>query len=177
LKERKRVGEEVPAHNFPFRLPLFRSCDSFSPFIRPYLLTFLLLYVLSYVHPPQGYSDLIRETIGEAISKGVPAEHAARYSVVRTMRGVKRAVLRLIETFAERCEPGDRHLLLPLVPPLITPVLGDYQNAQPEDAKEADVLSCLAALIEKTRELFQPFVGAVLQSTFEVRRTNDTVLY
>lgn len=113
------------------------------------------------------YGALIREAIGEATSKGIPPEHAVRYSLVRQMRAVKRTCLKVIETFADRCDPADRHLLLPLVPPLITPVLGDYRDSEPAEAREPEVLVTLAAMINKLGDLFQPFVNTTLGSTFE----------
>ena len=114
------------------------------------------------------YSELIQQTIAEAVSKGIPADHAARYSVVRQMRSFKKTALRLVETFADKCDPVDRGVLLPLVSPLIGPVLQDYCACPYEETREPEVLSCLGALIDRLGELFQPFVSAVLQNTFEV---------
>ena len=76
---------------------------------------------------------LYSELISASIAEGGP--YASRTSLVKAMRTVKREVLRLIETFVERCE--DPHLVAQqLVPPMMDPVLGDYARNVP-DARDA----------------------------------------
>ena len=63
------------------------------------------------------------ELISAAVASGGP--HAARTSHVKLMRSVKKSSLRLIETFAEKCE--DEELLVQqYIPAMADPVLGDY---------------------------------------------------
>ena len=68
----------------------------------------------------------------EHISAAVAAqgEFATRLALVRSMRSAKREVLRLLTMFIERCgepEAPPRVVATSFVPPLLDPVLGDYQ--------------------------------------------------
>lgn len=72
---------------------------------------------------------LYSEMISRAITEGGP--HAARSSFVKYMRGVKKAVLRLIEVFVEKCE-DESLLATKFVPALMDPVLGDYARNVPD---------------------------------------------
>lgn len=72
---------------------------------------------------------LYSESVSQAILTGGP--HAARSSFVKYMRSVKKAVLRLIEVFVDKCE--DLQLLATkFVPALMEPVLGDYASSVPD---------------------------------------------
>jgi exportin-1 len=63
------------------------------------------------------------------------------------MRAVKTETLRLVETFVEKTtEP--QLVAQNFVPPLLDPVLGDYQRAIP-DARDAEVLSLFATIVNK----------------------------
>jgi exportin-1 len=116
----------------------------------------------------QAYSETIQRTLTELSSKGITEQHTFRSSVIRQMRHTKKTVLLLFETFVRNCELNDRLGLLPFAGPIITPLLLDYQTAIPDGARESDILSCLTVLIDKLGDMFHPFVGTVLQSTFEV---------
>ena len=73
------------------------------------------------------------ELISAAIASGGP--HAARTSAVKLMRAVKKATLRLIETFVDKCE--DTQLIATqFVPAMMDPILGDYARNVP-DARRA----------------------------------------
>jgi exportin-1 len=72
---------------------------------------------------------LYSESITQAIVTGGP--HTARSSFVKYMRSVKKAVLRLVEVFVEKCE-DDALLITQFVPALIEPVLGDYAASVPD---------------------------------------------
>ena len=50
---------------------------------------------------------------------------------VKLMRGVKKAALRLIETFADKCEDTEL-LVTQFVPPMTDPILGDYARNVPD---------------------------------------------
>lgn len=77
------------------------------------------------------YSELISGTIAEG------SVHAARTAFVKNMRSVKKVALRLIQTFAEKCE-DTQMLVTQFVPPMMESVLGDYVRAVP-DARDAEV--------------------------------------
>jgi exportin-1 len=81
------------------------------------------------------------------------------------MRTVKREVLRLIETFVERCE--DPHLVAQqLVPAMMDPVLADYARNVP-DARDAEVLSLFAAIINKVESAMMEEVPKIFEAVFE----------
>ncbi len=85
--------------------------------------------------PHRMYSELI----SAAIASGGP--HAARTSQVKLMRAVKKATLRLIETFVDKCE--DTQLIATqFVPAMMDPILGDYARNVP-DARWAFVIPSL----------------------------------
>jgi exportin-1 len=103
------------------------------------------------------------EMIGAAIAEGGP--HAARSSFVKYMRAVKKAVLRLVDVFVDRCE-DDELLATRFVPALLDPILGDYARNVP-DARDAEVLGVFATVVNKLKGRAEPHVPAVLERTFE----------
>ena len=106
---------------------------------------------------------LYSELISASIAEGGP--YASRTSLVKAMRTVKREVLRLVETFVERCE--DPHLVAQqLVPPMMDPVLGDYARNVP-DARDAEVLSLYAAIINKVEGAMMDEVPKIFEAVFE----------
>lgn len=104
------------------------------------------------------YSAAVRD----AVAGGGP--HAARTAAVKGMRGVKRASLKLIETFVERCDdPTDLATRYP--PPLADAVLADYAASSP-DARDAEPLTLYAALVARLRDGAAPLVPRVFDATF-----------
>ena len=113
---------------------------------------------------------LYSELISTSIAEGGP--YASKTSLVKAMRTVKREVLRLIETFVERCE--DPHLVAQqLVPPMMDPVLGDYARNVP-DARDAEVLSLYAAIINKVEGAMIDEVPKIFEAVFECTLTMIT---
>ena len=113
---------------------------------------------------------LYSELISASIAEGGP--YASRSSLVKAMRTVKREVLRLIETFVERCE--DPHLVAQqLVPQMMDPVLGDYARNVP-DARDAEVLSLFAAIINKVEGAMIDEVPKIFEACFECTLTMIT---
>lgn len=100
----------------PLIAPPSTHCKVFSP----------LLPLLS---PPCQVYRLYSESITAAITSGGP--HAARSSFVKYMRSVKKAVLRLVEVFVDKCDDGPL-LATKFVPALMEPVLGDYGASVPD---------------------------------------------
>ncbi|WZZ30128.1 hypothetical protein YC2023_013529 [Brassica napus] len=105
------------------------------------------------------YSELVSSNIAE----GGP--YASRTSVVKLLRSVKREILRLIETFLEKAE-YQSHIGKQFVPPMMDPVLGDYARNVP-DARESEVLSLFATIINKYKVNMQDEVPRIFEAVFQ----------
>lgn len=105
------------------------------------------------------YSELISSTI----ATGGP--HAAKSSEVKAMRSVKKVTLKLIETFVEKTTDLDM-VVSQHVPAMMDPILGDYARNVP-DARDAEVLSMFAAMINRLREKMEPEVPRIFEAVFE----------
>jgi len=103
------------------------------------------------------------ELISSAIATGGP--HAAKSSSVKAMRSVKKVTLKLIETFVERTADVDT-FVAQHVPAMMDPILGDYTRNVP-DARDAEVLSLFAAMINRMREKMEPEVPKIFEAVFE----------
>mmetsp|Transcript_11887 Transcript_11887/g.20775 ORF Transcript_11887/g.20775 Transcript_11887/m.20775 type:complete len:629 (+) Transcript_11887:55-1941(+) len=109
------------------------------------------------------YGAMISQAVAE---KGALA---VRYNEVRQMRGAKREVLRLLTTFVERAaapEAPPAAVASDIVPPLLEPVLADYQGSIP-GARDPQVLSMFAACVEKLQGLMAPSVPRIMAAVFE----------
>lgn len=106
---------------------------------------------------------LYSEFMSALIADGGP--YASRSSQVKSLRSVKREVLRLIETFVDKCE--DTHLVATsLVPAMLDPILGDYARNVP-DARDAEVLSLFAAIVSKLGPQLLDSVPRIFEAVFE----------
>lgn len=105
------------------------------------------------------YSELISSTI----ATGGP--HAAKSSVVKAMRSVKKVTLKLIETFVDKTTDVDT-FVSQHVPAMMDPILGDYTRNVP-DARDAEVLSLFAAMINRMKEKMEPEVPRIFEAVFE----------
>ncbi|GAX79005.1 hypothetical protein CEUSTIGMA_g6445.t1 [Chlamydomonas eustigma] len=116
------------------------------------------------------FSDMLQvyklysELISRMITEGGP--HAARSSAVKYMRSVKKVALKLVETFVDKCE-DPTVIATQAVPAMMDPVLGDYARAVP-DARDAEVLSVYAAIINKLKGLVDAEVPKIFEAVFEV---------
>ena len=117
----------------------------------------------------QIYTDVLHvyrlysEFMSALIAEGGP--HASRSSQVKLLRSVKREVLRLIETFVDKCE--DPTLVAQqLVPAMLDPVLGDYARNVP-DARDPEVLSLFAAIVTKCAAALMEEVPRIFEAVFE----------
>ena len=114
---------------------------------------------------------LYSEFISAAVSEGGP--HASRSSGVKAMRSVKREVLRLVETFVDKCD--DTALVAQqLVPAMVGPVLGDYARSA-ADARDPEVLSLFAAIVQKLQGAVLESVPALIEAVFEPTLSMITV--
>lgn len=115
------------------------------------------------------YTDMLQvyklysELISQSIATG--GQNVARSSQVKYMRSIKKVALKLVETFVDKCE--DFQLLATqYVPAMMDPVLGDYARNVP-DARDAEVLSVFAAIINKLGALMEPEIPRIFTDTFE----------
>lgn len=106
---------------------------------------------------------LYSEMVSSLIATGGP--HASRTSQVKSLRSVKREILRLIETFVDKCE--DSALLAQqFVPAMLDPILGDYARNVP-DARDAEVLSLFAAIVNKVGAALMDEIPRIFEAVFE----------
>lgn len=115
------------------------------------------------------YQDMLRvykmysELISSLIAAGGP--YASRTSQVKSLRSVKREVLKLIETFIERSEDVQM-VAQQLVPAMLEPVLADYARNVP-DARDAEVLSLFAVIITKVGQALMDEIPRIFEAVFE----------
>ncbi|URD74343.1 CRM1 C terminal [Musa troglodytarum] len=105
------------------------------------------------------YSELISSSIAE----GGP--FASKTSFVKLLRSVKRETLKLIETFVDKAEDQPQ-IGRQFVPPMMDPVLGDYARNLP-DARESEVLSLFATIINKYRGVMMEYVPRIFEAVFQ----------
>ncbi|XP_010506498.1 PREDICTED: protein EXPORTIN 1B [Camelina sativa] len=103
------------------------------------------------------------ELVSGSIANGGP--YASRTSLVRLLRSVKREILKLIETFLDKAE-NQPHIGKQFVPPMMDQVLGDYARNVP-DARESEVLSLFATIINKYKVVMQDEVLLIFEAVFQ----------
>ncbi|GAA0141843.1 transporter [Lithospermum erythrorhizon] len=103
------------------------------------------------------------EIISTSIAQGGP--FASRTSLVKLLRSVKRETLKLIETFLDKAE-DEPQIGKQFVPPMMDSVLGDYTRNVP-DARESEVLSLFATIINKYRGAMIDDVPRIFVAVFE----------
>jgi len=115
------------------------------------------------------YTDMLNmykwysELISSSIAEGGP--YAARHAQVKLMRSVKRAVLKLIETFVEKTDEPSI-VATQFVPVMLDPILGDYARNVP-DARDPEVLSLFAAIFNKVQGDLLNEVPRVFEACFQ----------
>jgi len=107
----------------------------------------------------KAYSEMITSVVAQG---GV---NASVTSGVKAMRGVRREVLRLIITFMEHSE-DPRTVCDQFVPPLLDPVLGDYQRSIP-NCRDHEVLTLMSTMVNKLKSAVQDRVPAILEAVFQ----------
>lgn len=97
------------------------------------------------------------------------------YAHIQLMRNVKRATLRLVQTFVDMVatDPGAaeaglsvQQLAQRFIPPLLEPVLADYRSNLPQ-ARDAEVLDLLATLAARLSESISREVANIFEMVFE----------
>jgi exportin-1 len=106
---------------------------------------------------------LSSKSIGEAIKhQGLVA---TKTPIVRSLRAVKKDVLRLVEAYVQTCDNGPV-FVENFVPVLLDAILSDY-NQSIEQARDAEVLSVTATIISRFSLLMNDKIAPILDSVFE----------
>ena len=109
------------------------------------------------------YSERISATIAQQ------GPGATQLSLVRTMRSAKKEVLRLLITFIENSGPPEsdpQALSEGFIPPVLDPILGDYQRNIPT-ARDPEVLTLFTAVIDKLKGQILSQVPRIMEAVFE----------
>jgi len=114
-------------------------------------------------------SDFITQAISNS------GLQVTNHSHVKLMRNVKRASLRLVQTFVDQAATDQSvieagvtpvQLVQRFIPPLLEPVLEDYRSSPPQ-ARDAEVLDLLATLATRLSESISGEIGKIFEMVFE----------
>eukprot|EP00163_Fabomonas_tropica_P004111 TRINITY_DN1363_c0_g1_i1.p1 TRINITY_DN1363_c0_g1~~TRINITY_DN1363_c0_g1_i1.p1 ORF type:complete len:1060 (+),score=349.96 TRINITY_DN1363_c0_g1_i1:415-3594(+) len=115
------------------------------------------------------YLDMLNvyKAYSELISNAIAAEgpEVTRHHNIRAMLGVKKNTLTLVSTFIQNAED---HAMVSqqVIPPLMDPVLKDYQSNHPL-AREAEVLALFAAIVEQLKQNIIQDVPRIFEAVLE----------
>mmetsp|Transcript_1001 Transcript_1001/g.1196 ORF Transcript_1001/g.1196 Transcript_1001/m.1196 type:complete len:1081 (+) Transcript_1001:216-3458(+) len=90
---------------------------------------------------------------------------ATKTPKVRGLRTIKKEILKMIETYINQADNLEE-IVRDLAQPLFGAVLEDYNSNVP-DARDAEVLNCMTALISKVGHMIPEGVVLILQKVFE----------
>lgn len=90
---------------------------------------------------------------------------ATKTPKVRGLRTIKKEILKMIETYINQADNLDE-IVRDISQPLFAAVLEDYKSNVP-DARDAEVLNCMTALVAKVGHMISGGVVIILQSVFE----------
>lgn len=90
---------------------------------------------------------------------------ATKTPKVRGLRTIKKEILKMIETYINQADNLEE-IVRDLAQPLFGAVLEDYNSNVP-DARDAEVLNCMTALVSKVGHMIPEGVVLILQSVFE----------
>ncbi|KAF8610265.1 hypothetical protein BDV93DRAFT_517416 [Ceratobasidium sp. AG-I] len=110
-----------------------------------------------------GLYKAVSALISEQVASDGPV--ATRTPKVRSLRTIKKEVLKLMETYVKKAEDLDT-LYNNFIPPLLEAVLGDYNRNVPH-ARDAEVLNVMATITTRLQGLLTPQVPAILDAVFE----------
>jgi len=107
----------------------------------------------------------------ERISSAVAQQGAiaTQMSFVRTMRSAKKEVLRLLATFIDKSGPPEsdpRAVAQGFIPPVLDPILGDYQR-NIAGARDPEVLLLFSTVVDKLKSNVVNDVPRILEAVFE----------
>lgn len=110
-----------------------------------------------------GLYKAVSAIISEQVASEGPV--ATRTPKVRSLRTIKKEILKLMETYVRKAEDLDT-LYQNFIPPLLEAVLGDYNRNVPH-ARDAEVLNVMATITTRLQALLTPQVPAILDAVFE----------
>lgn len=90
---------------------------------------------------------------------------ATKTPKVRGLRTIKKEILKMIETYINQADNLDE-VVRDLCQPLFRAVLEDYKTNVP-DARDAEVLNCMTAVVNKVGHMLGSDVVLILQNVFE----------
>ncbi|CAH1183729.1 unnamed protein product [Ceutorhynchus assimilis] len=107
---------------------------------------------------------IVSENITAAMS--LNGEEVAQLPLIKTMRVVKKEILKLIADWISRSN-DDKIVLENFVPPFMSAVLLDYQRTTVPSAREPEVLSAMATMVNKLKGNINLEVPKILDAVFE----------
>lgn len=115
------------------------------------------------------YVDMLSlyKAVSGMISNAVATEGiiATKTPKVRGLRTIKKEILKMIETYINQADNLEE-IVRDLTQPLFAAVLDDYKTNVP-DARDAEVLNCMTALVAKVGHMISGGVVLILQNVFE----------
>lgn len=115
------------------------------------------------------YVDMLSlyTAVSGMISNAVAAEGiiATKTPKVRGLRTIKKEILKMVETYINQASNLEE-VVWDLCQPLFAAVLDDYKTNVP-DARDAEVLNCMTAVVNKVGHMLGKDVVLILQSVFE----------
>lgn len=115
------------------------------------------------------YVDMLSlyKAVSGMISNFVASEGiiATKTPKVRGLRTIKKEILKMIETYINQADNLDE-IVRDLSQPLFLAVLEDFKTNVP-DARDAEVLNCMTALVAKVGHMISGGVVLILQNVFE----------
>ncbi|WWC63496.1 uncharacterized protein I303_106099 [Kwoniella dejecticola CBS 10117] len=90
---------------------------------------------------------------------------ATKTPKVRSLRTIKKEILRLVETYVKKAEDLEG-INTNLIPGLFDAILGDYNNNVPA-ARDAEVLNVTATIVSKLGNILNPQIAPILDAVFE----------
>jgi exportin-1 len=145
------------------------ACTSIGPFFLPQLGR-IWLDMLGLYKAVSGIISEQVETQGELLAVGFRSKLmtgliATKTPKVRSLRTIKKEVLKLVETYVKKAEDLDG-VNTNLIPGLLDAILGDYNRNVPA-ARDAEVLNVMATIISKLASLLSPQIRPILDAVFE----------
>jgi len=107
---------------------------------------------------------VMSENITQAI--GINGEIVTRQPLIKGMRVIKRETLKLISAWIER-SAAHQMVLENFIPPLLDAVLLDYRNTAVPSAREPEVLSTIATIVDKLQSHITPMIAKILDAVFQ----------
>ncbi|XP_035225153.1 exportin-1-like, partial [Stegodyphus dumicola] len=107
---------------------------------------------------------VMSENISSAIA--VVGESVTKQPLIRSMRTVKKETLKLISGWVSR-STDPQMVLDNFIPPLLDAVLLDYQRCSVPSAREPEVLSTMATIVNRLESHITPEIPKIFDAVFE----------